>query len=80
MTFMPYDLFGEIPVTDDEIFQWVAAMSPRNMSSERSYQNYVRNWNVAEKIRAAKQNGTFHEIISRPYQPWHGRLSLVAIA
>jgi hypothetical protein len=26
---MPYDLFGEIPVTEDEIFEWVSAVAPR---------------------------------------------------
>lgn len=76
---MPYDLFGEIPVTEDDIFAWVAAVAPRWLTSERSYRGYVRSWNVAGKVRAAKLAGTFDDVVSRPREAWHARLSLVSI-
>ncbi|HJW55883.1 MAG TPA: hypothetical protein VJ577_11465 [Burkholderiaceae bacterium] len=76
---MPYDLFGEIPVTEEEIFDWVAAVAPRWLTPERSFLGYVRDYNVPAKIRAAKLAGTFHEITSRPRTPWHARLAMSAI-
>lgn len=76
---MPYDLFGEVPVTEDEIFAWVAAVAPRWLSPERAYHRYVRDWNVAAKVRAAKLAGTFHSTIEKPRRPWHARLALDAV-
>lgn len=76
---MPYDLFGEIPVTDDDLRAWVAAVAPRWLYPERSYRAYVRSWDVAGKVRAAKLAGTFYDITSRPAPAWHARLALAAI-
>lgn len=76
---MPFDLFGEIPVTEDDLFEWVAAVAPRWLSSERSYRGYIQSWNVADKIRTAKLRGEFDAIVSRPRQPWHARLALDAV-
>lgn len=76
---MPYDLFGEIPVTEDDMRAWVAAVSPRWLYPERSYRSYVRGWNVADKVRAAKLAGTFDAITSQPATAWHARLALAAI-
>lgn len=50
------DLFGEIPVTWDDIWNWVEVIAgiPRN-SWRASW--YVEAWNVPDKIRAAKRAG-----------------------
>lgn len=80
---MPYDLFGEIPVTEDEVFQWVVAVAPRWLFPERTYLNYVRSYAVPDKIRAAKLAGTFDKITdaalqlnSFPGAPFHPGLSV----
>lgn len=76
---MPYDLFGEIPVTEDDLIAWVSAVSPRWLHPERSYHGYVRAWNVADKVRAAKLAGTFEQITKKPAHAWHARLALAAV-
>jgi hypothetical protein len=53
------DLFGEVPVTHDDVRAWVCAIAPAWTSSERSYAFYVSRWNVADKVRTAKLAGTF---------------------
>lgn len=52
------DLFGEVPVTQDEIRAWVALNSPVHLVA-RHFDNYVTRYGVADKIRAAKLAGTF---------------------
>ncbi|KVC68562.1 hypothetical protein WT10_32660 [Burkholderia stagnalis] len=59
------DLFGEVIVTQDEIAAWVAALAPAYMATERSFARYVRLWDVAGKVRAAKLAGTFESTIAR---------------
>ncbi|MBR8254342.1 MULTISPECIES: hypothetical protein [Burkholderia] len=59
------DLFGEVIVTLDDVRLWVAALAPAYMSSERAFERYVRLWDVAGKVRAAKLAGTFDSIIAR---------------
>lgn len=76
---MCYDLFGEIPVTEDEIVQWVAAVAPRWLTPERSFRGYVNAYNVPDKIRAAKLAGTFHMTIEKRHNAWHARLALNTI-
>ncbi|MEC4722934.1 hypothetical protein RY831_27625 [Noviherbaspirillum sp. CPCC 100848] len=76
---MPYDLFGEIPVLEDEVYQWVAAVAPRWLHPESAYLRYVRSWDVPAKIRAAKAAGTFHQTIEKPSTQWHARLALSAV-
>jgi len=58
---------------------WVQAISPRWLSPERSYRNYVRTWNVVEKIKAAKIRGDFEATIARPAPAYHARFALNAI-
>lgn len=70
------DLFGEVVVTEDDLFNWVAAVAPRWLSPERSYRNYVRSWDVAGKVKAAKLRGTFEATIAHKKTPWHGRFAL----
>jgi hypothetical protein len=57
------DLFGDVVVTTDELRQWVAAIAPAWCSSDRSLSFYIRQWNVADKVRHAKLAGTFDATI-----------------
>jgi hypothetical protein len=57
------DLFGQVPVTQDEVRDWVEAIAPAYCSSERAFLLYVRCWNVPEKVAQAKLSGTFDATI-----------------
>ncbi|WP_250479009.1 MULTISPECIES: hypothetical protein [unclassified Caballeronia] len=57
------DLFGQVPVTLDEVREWVEAVAPAYCSSERAFQTYVRCWDVPGKIVQAKLSGTFDATI-----------------
>jgi hypothetical protein len=48
------DLLGDVPVTWDEVYDWVeiVAETPRD-AWRASY--YIKNWNVVDKIREAKK-------------------------
>jgi hypothetical protein len=61
---MERDLFGEIIVTESDLRAWVAAVSPAWTSSDRSFHHYVKNWNVADKVRRAKEGGYFQDTIA----------------
>lgn len=74
-----HDLFGEIPVTEDEIFDYVLAVAPQYLSAEFRFNSYVRSYDVPGKIRAAKLRGTFYETIDQPRNAWHARLALSAV-
>lgn len=73
------DLFGEVPVLESEIIQWVAAVAPRWLEPRRSFDGYVKSYDVPGKIRTAKLAGLFDSIIEKPRSLWHARLSLLAI-
>ena len=51
------DLFGEIPVTQFDIDEWMRTEAP-NISTLRT-KEYVRQLNVVEKIRQSKKEGNF---------------------
>jgi hypothetical protein len=72
------DLFGDVVVTEADLFDWVAAVSPVHLS-ERAFDRYVKNYDVASKVRHAKLAGTFDRIAATPRHPWHARLALYAI-
>lgn len=76
---MTHDLFGEIPVPESEIVDWVEATAPRWLSPKRSFEGYVRAYDVPGKIRDAKASGIYNEIVSRRPPQWHARLALDAI-
>ena len=58
----PYDLFGEIPVTWDEVDAWCLAVAKLQPDSwRRPY--YIQYWRVIEKIQQAKAANTFRTII-----------------
>lgn len=59
------DLFGEVPITFDDLRAWVAAMTRLDPDSSRA-EWYIKNWNVADKVRAAKLAGTFEATIGPP--------------
>ncbi len=71
----PVDLFGEVVVTDDDIYDWVASVSPVHLS-ERGYALYVARYAVADKVRVAKLAGRFEAITSHRPPPYHARLAL----
>lgn len=52
------DLFGEIPVTLDDIDAWCDRISQHWPSAWRK-DWYIKNWNVADKVRQGKLNGSF---------------------
>lgn len=56
----PYDLFGEVPVTVDDLYLWCAVVAPRIATRNLDY--YIKYWNVAGKIRASKIDGRFHTL------------------
>ncbi|KUY95471.1 hypothetical protein WS50_29300 [Burkholderia territorii] len=52
-------------VTPDEMLAWVGVHASHFLSSQRSLAHYVRGWNVVDKIRRAKQEGTFAGVLTR---------------
>jgi hypothetical protein len=60
------DLFGEVPVTWDEVYLWVESVAGIPRDSWR-FKWYFQGWNVPEKIRAAKLSGTFDESVAQSY-------------
>lgn len=48
-----YDLFGDIPVTENEIVTWCESVAHLSPTSPR-FKTYVKNWDVAYKIRQVK--------------------------
>ncbi|MBK3844557.1 IS21 family transposase [Paraburkholderia aspalathi] len=48
-----------------ELLAWVGVHAPHYLSSRRSFALYVRGWNVVEKIRRAKREGTFAAVLAR---------------
>lgn len=50
-----------------ELLAWVGVHAPHFLSSRRSFALYVRGWNVVDKIRRAKREGTFSAVLAR----WH---------
>lgn len=66
ITPMPFDLFGEVPVTWGEVHTWcekVAGMT----GWRRDW--YIQHWNVIEKVRHAKVDGSFYEAITAINSP-----------
>jgi len=52
--YSPFDLFGEIPVTQDEVKKWCEVIAKVSPDSWR-FDWYTKNWDVPAKIRAAKR-------------------------
>ncbi|WP_395069099.1 IS21 family transposase [Paraburkholderia silvatlantica] len=47
-----------------EILAWVGVHAPYFLSSQRSFALYVRGWNVVDKIRRAKRDGSFADVLA----------------
>jgi hypothetical protein len=56
------DLFGQIPVTLEDVSLWVAAVAPHVISSRLRLEHYIRSWDVATKVATAKASGAFHQV------------------
>lgn len=56
------DLFGQIPVSLDELSLWVSAIAPHYARSARSLAYYIEHWNVATKVAEAKADGSFEAV------------------
>lgn len=72
------DLFGEIPVTLDELLAWMLAVPGIPPSSPR-FAHYVRGYQVVEKIQRAKLAGELDELLElmSPRPPAPARLAAV---
>ena len=64
MPSVPFDLFGEIPVTWPEVVAWCERVARIPADSPR-LEHYVTGWNVPDKIRAAKLEGTLDAILAK---------------
>lgn len=62
------DLFGEIPVTWQEVWDWIECVAGIERTSWRA-PYYIEHWNVPAKIRAAKAAGTYDAIIDAATRP-----------
>ncbi|HGO6080599.1 TPA: IS21 family transposase [Burkholderia cenocepacia] len=52
-------------VPPDEMLAWVGVHAPHYLSSQRSLTHYIRGWNVVDKIRRAKSEGTFATVLAK---------------
>lgn len=52
-------------VSPAELLAWVGVHAPHFLSSQRSFALYVRGWNVADKIRRSRHEGTFPDVLRR---------------
>ncbi|HDR9048600.1 TPA: IS21 family transposase [Burkholderia vietnamiensis] len=52
-------------VLPDEMLAWVGVHASHFLSSQRSFTHYVRGWNVVDKIRRAKREGTFAAVLAQ---------------
>lgn len=57
------DLFGEVPVTQEEVLQWCEVVAGIARDSWR-LRWYLASWNIPDKIRAAKLAGQFDALIA----------------
>lgn len=64
MSNCPRDLFGEVPVSYEDVDAWLRAVPRIEPDSPRAAW-YIKQWNVVEKIKAAKLRGDFDAITRR---------------
>jgi hypothetical protein len=60
----PYDLFGEVRVTQDDVRLWLLAVPRIDPDGPRAA-HYVRSYDVAGKIARAKLDGVF-DLVTAP--------------
>jgi len=71
----PVDLFGSVAITEDDLWNWVASVSPVHLH-ERGFALYVARYDVAGKVAKAKLAGTFDALTARTPPPFHFRFDL----
>ena len=57
------DLFGEVPVTREDVYAWLIAVAEMDPASYRAF-GYVKSFCVLDKIVRAKIDGTFDDIVA----------------
>lgn len=57
------DLFGEVPITRQDVYAWLLAIVDLDPASPRAF-DYVRTYGVLNKIMRAKLDGTFDDAIA----------------
>jgi len=63
---LPADSALHDVVTDEEEqVAWITVHAPHFLSNPRAFMNYVRGWNVVEKIAWAKADGSWRAILRR---------------
>lgn len=71
------DLFGEVPVTTQDVDAWVLSVAGIEPGTPRA-EYYAQAWRVVDKIKRAKLAGTFDAIVEGAAQPsggWWSRFS-----
>jgi hypothetical protein len=58
----PIDLFGEVPVTLHDLDMWCDYIG-KAWPSEWRKEWYIKNWNVADKVRRGKLDGSFFRLV-----------------
>lgn len=58
------DLFGQVPITSHDLFAWLLCV-PRIDPATPQAGNYVRGYDVLQKIARAKADGGFDEVLAR---------------
>jgi len=58
------DLFGEVIITIEDVELWLDAVPHifRDQTRQREY--YAQNWNVTNKIKLSKLDGSFEKLIT----------------
>ena len=56
---------ADVLTDEQEKVAWVAVIAPQFLTRRRSFLDYVKFWDVAGKIKQAKAEGTFAEIVRR---------------
>lgn len=60
------DLFGDIAVSLDDVELWLDFVPRIPRTSPRRREYYANNWDVVNKIKRAKLDGTFDALTSDP--------------
>ncbi|MBB5469154.1 hypothetical protein HDG32_005301 [Paraburkholderia sp. CI2] len=56
---------ADVVTEEQECLAWVCIVAPHFLSSRRAYEQYLKGWDVAGKIRHAKATGQFLDVLRR---------------